>query len=356
MNEVQHILKNAMFKSIKQKPLHSSTVFSIPNFKNLGIVLRTLMCFVVLTFLYTTALAGIQNLKQFLLLFAETIGTLSTPLFISLLILLMLNTWLHRLAPKLAAVCIVSLAAVVGVGFAYLWPIEPAVSPINAAIWSIIGASFTLCYFDYHTRIFAPSLSEARLLALNARIRPHFLFNSLNAILGIMRTDLPRAEQAIEELSYLYRALMRENRSLVTLAQEVEICLHYLELERLRLGDRLLINIEDDECPIDALVPPLLLQPLIENAIYHGIEPSAVPSLLTVRFRQKGQEVLIDIINPMPSGQSAIHQSGNKMAMNNIRERLMLFFDLEAKLEIETTPSEYRVRIRIPYRTSGAHT
>ena len=192
-------------------------------------------------------------------------------------------------------------------------------------------------------------------MALNARIRPHFLFNSLNAILGVMRTDLPRAEQAIEELAYLYRALMRENRDLVSLGQEMDICLHYLELERLRLGDRLQIQWLDDDCPDDALVPPLLLQPLIENAVYHGIEPSGTPATLSVRFARKGAELLIEISNPIPPNISPTkHQQGNKMAIDNIRERLMLFYDLEGRLEIEITPSQYRVRVRMPYRKSGA--
>ena len=128
----------------------------------------------------------------------------------------------------------------------------------------------------------------------------------------------------------------------------------YNQHERLRLGERLQIEWNENDCPDDALVPPLLLQPLIENAVYHGVEPSVGPSLLKVDFLQRGNELAISVENSICTHPPGRHQHGNQMAMENIRERLMLFFDLEARLEIETSADRYRVTVRIPYRQDSS--
>ena len=206
-------------------------------------------------------------------------------------------------------------------------------------------------YLDLRSRAFSPALAEARLMALTARIRPHFLFNSLNAVLGVIRSDPRRAEQALEELSDLFRVLMGENKDLVTLKEEFALCRQYLELENLRLGDRLHVAWDVEACPTDAQVPPLMLQPLLENAVYHGVEPSPEPVTVTLRAALEGEEISIALSNPYPS-EHAQH-AGNRMALDNIRERLMLFYDLEARLETEAEAGVFRVTIRLPYRREG---
>jgi hypothetical protein len=110
-----------------------------------------------------------------------------------------------------------------------------------------------------------------------ARIRPHFLFNSINAVLSLVRAEPARAETALQDMADLFRVLMRDNRDLAPLADEIELCRQYLELEQLRLGERLTVDWNLKSMPGDALVPPLVLQPLLENAVYHGIEPSSQP-------------------------------------------------------------------------------
>jgi hypothetical protein len=198
-------------------------------------------------------------------------------------------------------------------------------------------------YFDLRNRAFSPALAEARLMALTARIRPHFLFNSLNAVLGVIRSDPRRAEAALEELSDLFRVLMRENRELVTLGEEFALCRQYLELERLRLGERLQVVWESTACPQDAQVPPLMLQPLLENAVYHGIEPlAAQPAAVTVARKARGRGDPHRAVESRDHGENA-HHAGNRMALDNIRERLMLFYDLEARLETETQDGLFRV-------------
>jgi two-component system sensor histidine kinase AlgZ len=197
----------------------------------------------------------------------------------------------------------------------------------------------------------SPAIAEARLQALQARIRPHFLFNSINAVLSVVRSDPKRAETALEDMADLFRVLMRDNRDLAPLADEIELCREYLALEKLRLGDRLVVEWHLNSMPADALVPPLVLQPLLENAIYHGIEPSSAPGVVSINIFYKGGEVHAILRNPYQANGGA-HHAGNKMALANVRERLALHFDAEGALESKVMRDAYEVHIRMPYRTA----
>jgi two-component system, LytTR family, sensor histidine kinase AlgZ len=221
-------------------------------------------------------------------------------------------------------------------------------------VWAALIVVVLLVWFDLVARAYAPALAEARLMALTARIRPHFLFNSLNAVLGVIRSDPRRAETALEELAELFRSLMRDNRSLVPLSSEISLSRQYLDLERLRLGERLQVRWDVESCPPDALVPPLMLQPLLENAVYHGIEPLGEPGEIQVRLARRQDRLVVEIDNPCGPTESGNHHSGNRMALENIRERLLLFFDLEADLKIDTADHRFRVRIELPYRRGEA--
>ena len=148
----------------------------------------------------------------------------------------------------------------------------------------------------------------------------------------------------------LFRVLMRDNRDLAPLADEVELCRQYLALEKLRLTDRLDVEWHLQSMPGDALVPPLVLQPLLENAVYHGIEPSSAKGVVSVNIFLKGGEVHAIIRNPYRVDGGG-HHSGNKMALGNVRERLALHFDAEASLESRVRGDTYEVHIRMPYRT-----
>jgi two-component system sensor histidine kinase AlgZ len=194
-------------------------------------------------------------------------------------------------------------------------------------------------------------LTEARLQALQARIRPHFLFNSINAVLSLVRSEPKRAETALQDMADLFRVLMRDNRDLTSLADEVELCRQYLELEQLRLGDRLQVEWNVKSMPGDALVPPLVLQPLLENAVYHGIEPSSAQGTVSINLFLTRGEVHAILKNPYRTDGGA-HHLGNKMALANVRERLALHFDAEASLVSRITKDAYEVHIRMPYRTT----
>jgi len=205
------------------------------------------------------------------------------------------------------------------------------------------------------------ALSEARLQALQARIRPHFFFNSLNAVLGVIRVDPRRAESILEDLADLFRVLMRDSRERVPLAQEIALCRQYLAIEDLRLGERLRVAWDIDPEVESALVPGLILQPLIENAVYHGVETRPEGGLIEVFVKRDGKMVVLRVVNTLellPPGGSTVaapgaavqgtRRTGNHMALDNVRERLALIHDLEARLDTRVEPGRFEVRVILP--------
>ena len=322
----------------------------LPDFRNLGVMLRVLLAVNLLAFL--AALARNEELARLPIELVDLAARVEPPLIACIVLLYGLRDSLVRLAYPAGAAAVAAVAAVLAAMLhALLNPLDMSASSLpvaRAAIWGALAALAILFYFHLRSRAYSPALAEARLMALTARIRPHFLFNSLNAVLGVIRSDPQRAEAALEELSDLFRVLMAENRELVTLGDEVALCRQYLDLERLRLGERLQVVWDIGTCPADALVPPLMLQPLLENAVYHGIEPSAGPAEVAIRAAREGDQIRIALRNPY-HGANANH-AGNRMALENIRERLMLFYDLEARLETGSDEGVFRVDIRLPYR------
>lgn len=333
--------------SIRQNPAPTR----LPDFGNLGVMLRCLLGVNLLALF--AALARNTALARLPEELVELAAMVEPPLIASVALLYAAGRPLARL-PYAAALAAVMLAsATLAALFMALFtpPGLPPPSPLRAALWAAAAAAAVLLYFDLRHRAFSPALTEARLMALTARIRPHFLFNSLNAVLGVIRSDPRRAEQALEELSDLFRVLMAENKQLVTLGEEIALCRQYLDLEHLRLGERLRVAWDIEGCPADAQVPPLMLQPLLENAVYHGIEPCTEPATVTIRAERAGEEIRIVLSNPY-HGENA-HHAGNRMALDNIRERLMLFYDLEARLDTEAQEGLFRATIRLPYRRGG---
>jgi len=218
----------------------------------------------------------------------------------------------------------------------------PRVLLTMAVAWMLIE------YLRLRLLSLQPSQAEGRLQALQARIRPHFLFNSLNTVLGLMRSDPRKAERTLENLADLFRVFMKDSRELVPLDDEVLLCKEYLTIEKLRLAERLAVHWELDGMPGDALLPSLLLQPLIENAVHHGIEPNREPGEIRVAIAKTGDRVRVEIANPLPDAPPT--RPGNHMALSNVRERLDLTFDVEGQLETTTADGQFRVIVHFPYR------
>ena len=326
-----------------------------PDWRNLGVMLRTVLLVNALAAL--ALLARNRSWDALPLDAAEMAARVEPALILSLLLLYLTAPLFARLRARSgwALTGLVALGSVLATTALGGWDVDAVPTwPAREAMWALLAAAAAMTYFTVQERALGPAITQARLMALSARIRPHFLFNSLNAVLGIMREDPRRAERALEELSDLFRVLMRENRDLVTLGDELALCRQYIALETLRLGERLSVRWQTDGCPADARVPPLMLQPLLENAVYHGVEPLAGNGEVRVSVQRAGGDVVVEIDNPAPPRDGATgHGSGNRMALDNIRERLMLFFDLEAQLEAGEQDGLYRVRIRFPYRVGA---
>ncbi|MBI3043623.1 MAG: sensor histidine kinase [Betaproteobacteria bacterium] len=321
---------------------------ALPSFRNLGILLRILIIANVLAF--AVAVAKSSDLGTLWRQTIEISSLVEPMLILSLLALAALNDVLRRAPYWLGAFAVLALelaltTALYFSGRALLWA-EPA--PL-VRYWLLVALATAalLVYFDLRGRALSPALTEARLQALQARIRPHFLFNSLNAVLSLIRQDPRRAETALEDMADLFRTLMADNRELAPLAREVELCRQYLDLEQLRLGERLKVEWRTDRMPRDAVVPPLVLQPLLENAVYHGIEPRVEPGVVSIEIYAAGDEVHAVLRNPYRQGGN--HHAGNKMALANIRERLQLHFDAEAALTTKLAGDVFQVHIVVPY-------
>jgi two-component system, LytTR family, sensor histidine kinase AlgZ len=325
----------------------------LPDFRNLGTVLRILVAVNV-----GAAIVAFARAPQLSAAYTEWIGATSVVVPYLLLVLTVLwaiSPWLARLSFGVGAGVIAIITVLAGrVVFGAMHTLDP-LPPGTLLRWILFGllaVGGLLFYFHLRARALSPAVTEARLQALQARIRPHFLFNSINAVLSLVRSDPKRAEVALEDMADLFRVLMRDNRDLTPLEDEVELCRQYLELEQLRLGDRLTVDWNVKSMPADALVPPLMLQPLLENAVYHGIEPSSTPGTVSINLFLSRGEVHAILKNPYRTTGGS-HHSGNKMALANVRERLALHFDAEASLESRVTKDAYEVHIRIPYRTEA---
>jgi two-component system, LytTR family, sensor histidine kinase AlgZ len=324
---------------------------SLPELRNLGTILRILL--LVNAIVMIAAFVREEHGPAISDAWVQMSAAVEPHLLLELLILYLLAPWLERAPYTVGAASVLAVTLAVGLAWntalAALGPEITTRAMLRHVMFSLLIAGVLLIYFQLRAKALSPAITEARLQALQARIRPHFLFNSITAVLSLMRSEPRRAEAALEDLADLFRVLMRDNRQLAPLSDEVELCRQYLELEKLRLGDRLTIEWHIDNMPGDAQVPPLVLQPLLENAVYHGIEPSSAPGVIAINIFLRRGEVHAILRNPYKMNHS--NKDGNKMALANIRERLALHFDAEASLESKTSRDTYEVHIRMPYRT-----
>ena len=332
----------------------TGTGIRLPNFCNLGVMLRSLV--VVNLLLAAGAVLHAPNLASVGASFM-TLAALAEPiLLVSLAVLCAARPVLHAwgYARSIAAVAAfeAALAWAIGRVLATALPAGTAPGTPQLVLLALFATGFTLAYFDLRSRALSPAVAEARIQALQARIRPHFLYNSINAVLSLIRSEPRRAERALEDLADLFRVLMADNRTLAPIGNEVDLVRQYLALESLRLGERLRVRWNLEAMRPDALVPPLVLQPLVENAVYHGIEPSESGGEIEIDVGVADGQLLMSLSNPYPG--SGRHSAGNKMALVNIRERLQLHFDAEATMRSEVKDGMYKVTIRMPYISAPA--
>jgi len=268
MNKVRSIKQNA-----RQDVL--------PNFRNMGVTLRILMLCNAMAIL--KAFVDAVDMADMLNHILRISALLAPILFVSLLSLWLMQPWLKKYSYAQGIVAINIWIAVVtqcvynlGISVYQPFAVEGEYfDRLQYVVISVLVCAVLLFYFYWRAQILSGALHDARLQVLRARIRPHFLFNAINAVLSIVRSQPKQAETALEDMADLFRMAMAETRDLVPLGQEIKLTKQYLELEKLRMGSRLAIDWDFGDTPMDALIPPLLLQPLLENAVYHGIERRA---------------------------------------------------------------------------------
>lgn len=221
-----------------------------------------------------------------------------------------------------------------------------------AASSIVIALSMRYLYISSEWRRSILLEAHSRISALQAMIRPHFLFNSLNTIASLTRTDPRRAEEAVEDLADLMRANLNARNDRTTLKEELETAAIYQRIEKLRLGDRLKVRWDVDALPMRALIPSLTIQPLLENAIYHGIELLPDGGEVTVSGKRDDDDLEISISNPIARDQSR-ETGGNKMAMSNILQRFDLAYGHRSQVNVEEEAEQYTVNLRFPHEEAN---
>ncbi|MBP6599161.1 MAG: histidine kinase [Giesbergeria sp.] len=195
-----------------------------------------------------------------------------------------------------------------------------------------------------------PAATTARLTELQSRIRPHFLFNTLNSAIALVREEPAQAESLLEDLSDLFRHALIEQGEAVTLGEEIALARRYLHIEQVRFGTRLQVQWQLDPRANSARLPPLLLQPLVENAVKHGVEPSTQGGKLRVQTQRRGNTVLVRITNTLPGehARADAQPSGHGIALANVRARLALLHDVQCQFSAGVRDGLYQVRITLP--------
>lgn len=219
--------------------------------------------------------------------------------------------------------------------------------PLHWAPPMLAGAALAAVMFQWlrlRAQLSQPAEATARLVELQSRIRPHFLFNTLNTAMALVRVDPPRAEDVLADLAELFRVALMPAEQSVSLREEIDLAQRYLAIEQVRFGARLKVRWELDTAADVARVPPLVLQPLIENAVRHGVEPSGEGAMIRIRTRVKRGYAVIGIVNTV----SAVSRPGHGIALRNVRERVLLMHDVAGQFDARREGDLFKVQIIVP--------
>ena len=294
------------------------------------------------------AMFGAQDPLDWLLRFSLLTGGVLPATLAWLIAACALKKYLLRLAPRLqwtAGIALGALAGAYGCGMLVLIGVlQPAPWWASAFAGALMSAMVLTGLF-WRARALTPAATAARLSELQSRIRPHFLFNTLNSAIALVRAEPLKAEAVLEDLSELFRSALADPAESVTLGNEIALAQRYLAIEEIRFGERLQVHWSLDPNADQAKLPPLLLQPLVENAIRHGVEPSASGAQVKISTVRRGSVVIIKVSNSTPSGTG---ERGHGLALANVRERLLLLHDVQARFQTVFKDGIFQVRLEIP--------
>ncbi len=280
---------------------------------------------------------------------------------LSAAILCRLRVPLSHMKLQLAVAACLLIVALVTLGSSFFFVMLP--SPYleqSSSGWQILrnvlvavvvaGIALRYFYLQEQLRLQEQLELQARLNSLRDRIRPHFLFNTLNSIASLIMSRPEAAERAVEDLSELFRNSLRDERGNTTVADELRLCELYLGIEKLRLGDRLAVDWQIDAQARQHPMPSLLLQPLVENAVYHGVSRMPAGGTVRVSVQLTGSEVVASVENPVPAQPAP--SSGHNIALTNIGDRLDALYRGAGKLRL--VPGEGVFRVELSYPREGA--
>jgi len=346
---------------IKQPGLHAQTGSSfLPDFCNV----RTVFLLVISAELFAFLLV-LSHGPPF---HWDHLGTLSLMVQLitltSALLLCKTRQWLENCTPILAGLLSYAIVLLVTVLISILvvildnwmrtgsvmFALSLDVISRDMTISAIVSAALLrLLYLQHQQRLHIETNAEARVQALLARMHPHFLFNSLNSIAALLRKQPDQAESALVDLSDLLRVSLSDSGATRSLQQEILLAQHYLDIEALRLGDRLQVQWDwKDGVDMEMQLPALSLQPLLENAVYHGIEGLQQGGLIAVQGELRGRDLVLSVENPLPPASAPAQHQGNQMAIANIRERLQLVYGTGASLSMQLADGSCRIELIIP--------
>ncbi len=313
---------------------------------HVGVVLRAV--------LFVEAVAGVGCMfgviepRDWLLRFSMLTGGTLPATLAWLIAVCALKSRLSRLPTPgqwLAGTALGALAGLYGCGLmALIGLLQPAQWWASGAAGALLSA-MVLAGLFWRDKARAPAATAARLAELQSRIRPHFLFNTLNSAIALVRAEPAKAEAVLEDLSELFRHALADPAESVTLGQEIALARSYLEIEQIRFGDRLRVRWSLDARADHARLPPLLLQPLVENAVRHGVEPCVGGAELRISTLRRAGKVVVKVSNSAPASGG---QPGHGLALGNVRERLLLLHDVQAQFKTAFKDGVFQVRLEIP--------
>lgn len=312
----------------------------------IGVVLRTVLF--VEALVATAALFVSSSPAEWLVQTATITGGALPAALLWLVAACGLKSPLARLpqqAQYAAGAALGAVSALYGCGLLRLTGVLGAAPWLASAVAGAFIAALVMAAMVLRARAQTPAATTARLEELQSRIRPHFLFNTLNSAIALVREEPARAEAMLEDLAELFRQALADPGDSGTLADEIALAERYLAIEQVRFGRRLQVSWDIAPGVGRARVPPLMLQPLVENAVRHGVEPSADGARVWVQATVRDGQAVVQVSNTVPAEPS---QPGHGMALHNVRERLRLLHDVSAQFDSWREGGVHHARIVLP--------
>lgn len=330
----------------------------IPDFGDAWNILKILLVSFFISVIYS--FSQVSRASEFYSYFWENIQVFAPYVVIQLILLIFNSRIIKKISPNYAILYLIFLNFV-AVFLVHSFINQSFVSMFDN--WDKAIAKFSLSYgilfffliyFDWREKNLHPSQLQAQLSFLQAKMRPHFLFNTLNSILSLIKKDPETAKKMLLNLSELLRASLREENTFMhSLGQEIVLCKKYLEIEKMRLGNRLEVLWEVQESLDNSLIPKLSLQPLIENSVLHGIQNLENGGIIEISIRKNLlNRLFIEIRNTQSLEIEGLKEEGNKISMKNLIERLNICFDGDVSFKTQDNGDSFYISLELPIRLS----